>query len=385
MRAQGRRARESPTHGEEEPCPLPEDFGSSAVVDPARVGRENDLKAVVGDDSCRIVTGTGHTLGVPQPGDRLPFARVRVVAVRARVPVVGEEAGGVVEDHVGAPAHVDHGVGAVGDLRAVISLRQARASSVEEVVHLLDARTIGAENHIDVLPVSLVVGDVVVHRIEVPVLEDHAVSCVEEGVGEHGRLAPRGAVGTRAEPGVGLPPFPRLRAGEVEVPDLEQLRVALGAQTQFDELRQRVEAQPAKGEILEILELVGGRAHSIQAKGIREEKGMDRQELGPSAMEADVVTRGQDQGGSKSPYERLQLGPAGFGNPVSSLAFFGGTEERVRRGTRPDQRRPLIGPDHVQVGAALVPRGGASRGRDRAYPARARRRGQSRRCRRPAS
>ena len=85
-----RRARESPTHGQKEPCPLPEDFRSSTVVDPARLRREDDPEATVGNDSRRVPFGTGDTLGVSQSGDRLPFARVGVVAVRAGVSVVRE-------------------------------------------------------------------------------------------------------------------------------------------------------------------------------------------------------------------------------------------------------------------------------------------------------
>jgi hypothetical protein len=56
---------------------------------------------------------------------------------------------------------------------------------------------------------------------------------------------------------------------------------------------------------------------------------MDREELGLSAVDADVVPRGQDQGGSESPDEGLEVGATRFGNPIASLAFFGGSEERV--------------------------------------------------------
>ena len=74
---------------------------------------------------------------------------------------------------------------------------------MEIIVNLIYARAVGSGDDVDMLPVALVVADVVVERVEEPVLNHEAAVGVDERMCVDGWLGPQRAVGSGAELTVG--------------------------------------------------------------------------------------------------------------------------------------------------------------------------------------
>ena len=155
------------------------------------------------------------------------------------------------------------------------------------------------EDDVEVLPVAFMVAGVVVERVAEPVLDDDASGSVDEWMGPDCRLGPQGAVRPGPETRVFLPPLPRRFSWNVEVPDLQMVRIAQIAESLLREPQKGIRRDASQCDVLGFPEQLRRSIDLIDSKRIGEERGIARKQLIPAVADQDVIPPREDQRGGE--------------------------------------------------------------------------------------
>jgi hypothetical protein len=136
---------------------------------------------------------------------------------------------------------------------------------------------------------------------------------------------------------------------EIEVPDLQMIRVALITEAVIHEARERIRSNALQGDARGVLKLVWRRIDSVDSKRVCEKHGIAWEQLEPSMTHPDGIILWKHEGRREAPDERFERVAPILGDPVAVAALLRISEERVGGRACANEGRALIGTDDRQV------------------------------------